>query len=87
MLAYSRTFAINSQFSKFDLVVVDVTKDKISIKGKKLFAAIGKEEVVEVRMFPPYISSYSQISYYLNQKLASAYFAAEILTWLEGKVF
>jgi len=89
MLAYSRTFAINSQFSKFDLVVVDVTKDKIWIKGKRLFAAIGKEEVVEVRIFSHIssYSSYSQISYYLNQKLASAYFAAEILTWLEGKVF
>ena len=85
MYAYSRTFAINSQFTKFDMVVVEVKQDKIAIKGKKLFVSVNKEEIVEVRLFPHNQSSYSQISYYLNQKLASAYFAAEILTWLESR--
>ena len=84
----SRTFAINSQYSKFDMVIVDIKTGQVTIKGKKLFTAVGKEEVVEVRLFNTYPSdAYNEIHTYLNQKLASAYYTAEILTWLEDKMF
>ena len=84
----SKTFAINSQYSRFDMVIADIKPGKVTIKGKKLFATVGKEEVVEVRLFDTSsFNAYNQIHSYLNQKLASAYFAAEILTWLEDKMF
>jgi len=84
----SKTFAINSQYSRFDMVIADIKPGKVTIKGKKLFATIDKEEVIEVRLFDTSsFKAYNEISYYLNQKLASAYFAAEILSWLEDKMF
>jgi hypothetical protein len=70
------------------MVVVDFKDNRISIKGKKLFATVGKEEVVEVRLFDASsFNAYNQIHTYLYQKLASAYYTAEILTWLEDKIF
>ena len=81
---HSKTFAINSQHSKFDMVVVDVNAGKISIKGKKLFFTLGKEEIMEVRIFESSTSAYNQVHYYLKNKLASAYYAAEILTWIDA---
>jgi hypothetical protein len=74
------------------MVMVEVKDNKITIKGKRLFTAINKEEVVEVKIFNVfnpgmYLSSvYPRISSYLNYRLASAYFTAEILTWLEFAV-